>query len=319
MLTLEHTYVFAGMVFGAYAVLSITESGEHRRFWRAVFWALFATVFLLGSYIGDMANGALALAIALVGGFGGATRGHQETVDDAKRIARASRFGNALFVPALIIPATAMIGTVLAKHLAVAGHPILDPKQATVISLAIGVIFAWLATVVWLRPALLAPLKEGLRLMDTIGWAAILPQMLAALGAVFALAGVGRAVGTLAVHTISLDQPFAAYCAGMALFTIIMGNAFAAFPVMTAAIGLPIIVQKFGGSPAIMSAIGMLSGFCGTLVTPMAANFNIVPAALLNLDRNAVIRAQIPTGLLLLLCNAALMYFLVFRFGAHRP
>lgn len=31
----------------------------------------------------------------------------------------------------------------------------------------------------------------------------------------------------------------------------------------------------------------MLSGFCGTLMTPMAANFNIVPAALLELsDRN---------------------------------
>ena len=43
-----------------------------------------------------------------------------------------------------------------------------------------------------------------------------------------------------------------------------------------------------------MAAIGMLSGFCGTLMTPMAANFNIVPAALLELaDRNAVIKAQI--------------------------
>ena len=74
----------------------------------------------------------------------------------------------------------------------------------------------------------------------------------------------------------------------MALFTIIMGNAFAAFPVMTAGIGLPLIVTKFGGDPAIMAAIGMLSGFCGTLMTPMAANFNIVPAALLELpDENA--------------------------------
>jgi uncharacterized membrane protein len=127
-------------------------------------------------------------------------------------------------------------------------------------------------------------------------------------------------VGKLVADYAPLTQPVAAvatYCIGMALFTAIMGNAFAAFPVMTAAIGLPLIVHKFGGNPAIMSAIGMLSGFCGTLTTPMAANFNIVPGALLGLDRNAVIRAQLPTAFLLLPCNVILMYVLVFRFGAH--
>jgi len=87
----------------------------------------------------------------------------------------------------------------------------------------------------------------------------------------------------------------------MALFTMLMGNAFAAFPVMTAAVGLPVVVRQFGGEPAVVCAIGMLSSFCGTLMTPMAANFNIVPANLLELpDRdapfNAVIRTQIPTA-----------------------
>jgi uncharacterized membrane protein len=100
----------------------------------------------------------------------------------------------------------------------------------------------------------------------------------------------------------------------MALFTVIMGNAFAAFPVMTAGIGLPLIVGRFGGDPVIMSALGMLSGFCGTLMTPMAANFNIVPAALLELpDRNAVIKVQIPSALLLLATNTVLMAVFVFR------
>jgi len=100
---------------------------------------------------------------------------------------------------------------------------------------------------------------------------------------------------------------------GMALFTAIMGNAFAAFPVITAAIGLPLVVHKFGGDPAVVCALGMLSGFCGTLVTPMAANFNIVPAALLELpDRNGVIRVQVPTALVLLMGNIVLMYVLAF-------
>ncbi|HEY6828546.1 MAG TPA: DUF979 family protein, partial [Gemmatimonadaceae bacterium] len=92
------------------------------------------------------------------------------------------------------------------------------------------------------------------------------------------------------------------------------GNAFAAFPVMTAGIGLPLIVHRFGGSVIIMSAVGMLSGFCGTLMTPMAANFNIVPAALLELpSENAVVKVQIPTALLLLAANTLIMYFTVFR------
>jgi uncharacterized membrane protein len=141
--------------------------------------------------------------------------------------------------------------------------------------------------------------------------------MLAALGAVFAAAGVGRIVAELAGRWLPLGSPGAAvttYTLGMALFTIVMGNAFAAFPVMTAGIGLPLVVQRFGGDVAIVSAIGMLSGFCGTLMTPMAANFNIVPAALLELpDQHAVVKAQIPTGLALLAVNTALMYFLAFR------
>ncbi|MGF6934065.1 putative membrane protein [Paraburkholderia sp. UCT70] len=107
----------------------------------------------------------------------------------------------------------------------------------------------------------------------------------------------------------------AAYTFAMAIFTMIMGNAFAAFPVMTAGIGLPLIVHQFNGNPAILGAIGMLSGFCGTLMTPMAANFNIVPAALLELkDQNGVIQAQWPTALLLLIVNTILLYAFVFRF-----
>ena len=155
------------------------------------------------------------------------------------------------------------------------------------------------------------------QLVDAIGWAAVLPQMLASLGAVFALAGVGDVVGGLAGHAIpegSLIGAVLAYTLGMALFTMVMGNAFAAFPVMAAAIGIPLLVRHYGGDPAVVAAIGMLSGFCGTLMTPMAANFNLVPAALLDLkDKNAVIRAQVPTALPLLAVNIGLLYWLGFR------
>jgi uncharacterized membrane protein len=100
----------------------------------------------------------------------------------------------------------------------------------------------------------------------------------------------------------------------MALFTMVMGNAFAAFPVMMAAVGLPILVLKLGGDPAIVAAIGMLAGFCGTLLTPMAANFNIVPAVLLELpDRHGVIKAQVATAIPLFVINTGLIWGLAFR------
>jgi uncharacterized membrane protein len=162
-----------------------------------------------------------------------------------------------------------------------------------------------------------APIHEARRLLDSVGWAAVLPQMLAALGAIFASAGVGKIVATIAERWIPLGSPLVAvvtYTVGMAIFTMIMGNAFAAFPVMTAGIGLPLIMGRFGGDVTVMAAVGMLSGFCGTLMTPMAANYNIVPAALLELpDEYAVIRTQLPTALLLLAVNTTIMYLFVYR------
>ena len=103
-----------------------------------------------------------------------------------------------------------------------------------------------------------------------------------------------------------------AYTVGMAGLTMILGNAFAAFSVMTAGIALPLLVRGFGGDPAPIAAIGMLSDFCGTLLTPMAANFNIVPTTLLDLDRYSVILAQVATALPLLLFNTLLLNWIGF-------
>jgi uncharacterized membrane protein len=184
------------------------------------------------------------------------------------------------------------------------------------VALTLGVLTALAASYAWFRPGAAGPFVEGRRLMDGVGWAAVLPQMLASLGAVFALAGVGQVVGGLANQAIpngSLIGAVLAYGLGMTLFTILMGNAFAAFPVMMAAVGVPILMHQHGGNPAVVAAIGMLAGFCGTLMTPMAANFNIVPAALLELkDRNGVIKAQIPTALPLLVVNLFLIWILAF-------
>jgi len=318
MITLEAVYRLTGALFAVVAVLSALDQRNPKRWGNALFWGLFAASFLFGSRMSDLANGVLVLAMVAIAGLGGLGLGRPVTTSAEERLASARRVGNRLFAPALAIPAVTLFGALVLKTVRIGGVFLIDPKQATVISLGLGVLVAGALAALLLRPPPLAAFQEGRRLMDTVGWAAVLPQMLAALGAVFALAGVGGAVGALVSHALPVDNRLAVVCAytfGMALFTMIMGNGFAAFPVMTAGIGLPLIVRKFGGDPTIMASIGMLSGFCGTLMTPMAANFNIVPAALLELpDRYAVIKAQAPTALFLLLANTLLMYFLVFRF-----
>jgi uncharacterized membrane protein len=159
-------------------------------------------------------------------------------------------------------------------------------------------------------------MKETRRLVDALSWAAVLPQMLGMLGLVFSDAGVGKAVAHVTTAYVNLDYRLVAvavYCIGMALFTMVMGNGFAAFPVMTGGVGVPILVGVFHGNPATMVAIGMFCGYCGTLMTPMAANFNMVPAALLELpDKNAVIKVQIPTALSLLVVNIFLLNWMMF-------
>ena len=103
-----------------------------------------------------------------------------------------------------------------------------------------------------------------------------------------------------------------AYCLGMMIFTMIMGNGFAAFTVITAGIGVPFVMAQ-GGDPVVAGALAMTAGFCGTLLTPMAANFNALPVALLEMkDPNGVIKAQAPIAFLLLVIHIALMYFWAF-------
>ncbi len=312
MITISAVYWLAGLCFAAFALLSARDASNPHRFGNAAFWGLLAISMLAGDYLGDFGNGLLVLALVTIAAFGGLGRGRDGGPNADARQERALRHGNRLFLLALVIPVTALIGTLAFKQV----PAWVDVKQVTLISLALGVVLALGIGLVWLRPAPLLPLEEGRRLIDSVGWAAILPQMLASLGAVFALAGVGDAVGGLvevAIPSGSLLGAVIAFALGMAFFTTIMGNAFAAFPVMIAAIGIPLLIREHHGDSAIICAVGMLAGFCGTLMTPMAANYNLVPAALLDLkDRHGVIKAQIGTAIPLLIVNTALIYWLAF-------
>jgi len=234
-----------------------------------------------------------------------------------QREALAERFGNKLFIPVLAIPVITALCAIAGPYVIIGGQPLLQKGSETVIGLAAaGIIAIGISMIVFkLRSPGLA-LTEGRRLTEDLGWALVLPQLLSVLGLVFATAGVGTAIGSTVSAVLpkgSLLPAVILYCVGMAVFTVIMGNAFAAFPVLTAAIGYPVLVAASGGNPAAVFAIGMLSGYCGTLCTPMAANFNIVPVALLELKSNyAVIREQLPTAVPLLVANIIIMYVVAF-------
>lgn len=308
MITYEWLYAIAGLFFAIWSALSLRD----RRFGNAAFWGLLAASFLLGSHLSDLGNGILVLAMVAIAGFGALMRSDPVTTTTAQREETAAALGNRLFLPALIVPLTAVAGTLLYNYTPLHETALFEARRETLILFGIGVLVALIAAIAWLRPPALAAAEEGRRLLDSIGWAAILPQMLAALGAVFALAGVGDIIGGVAGSVIPRGSVFltvVVYALGMALFTMIMGNAFAAFPVMATAIGIPLLVQGYGGEAAVIGAVGMLAGFCGTLMTPMAANFNIVPAVLLELrDQHGVIRQQVGTAIPLLVCNIAIIY-----------
>ena len=315
IISIQYLYWLAGFVLLITSLMTFSDKAHPRRLSTGLFWLLYAVIFLIGDKIPPAIVGVAAVVMALIAGFGGVGIGKHGTLSEEKRRASAKRLGNKLFVPALLIPLITVIGTVVFKDVKVAGLPLLDPKNVTFVSLGVGCLVS-LAVACWLtRETPVQGLRESRRLIESLGWALVLPQMLAMLGLVFFDGGVDKAVAHLTTSYINMDYKLVAvavYCVGMALFTVIMGNGFAAFPVMTGGVGVPILVGMFNANPAVMAAIGMFSGYCGTLLTPMAANFNIVPAALLELeDKNAVIRAQVPTALGILVANVFLLYFLM--------
>jgi uncharacterized membrane protein len=312
VITLTHVWIVVGLFITAVAIANARE----RRWRMAAFWAILAVALFAGDAITAatkagthwpaqlMGGGVIALALL-------ASRSRPRVIGDEPR----EPGGNVLFAPALAIPAVTLAivyGSKLVPGVAV----VIDPAQTTLIGLAIACVVALVFALAVTRSRPRHAVVEGRRLLDSIGWAAVLPMMLATLGGVFAATGVGDAVADVVSAVIPTDRPYvclAAYGLGMVVFTVIMGNAFAAFPVMTGGIGLPLLVAKHGADPAALGAIGMLTGYCGTLLTPMAANFNIVPVVLLELrDDHAVIRAQWPTAIVLLVVNLVIMSIAVF-------
>lgn len=323
MIALAYVWWLAALVLAAAAYVDLRA----RRWANALFWALIAAIFAGGDAIlaADKAGnrlptqlaGVAVVVMALLAGTGLMRRATPADARASAREASARRLGHALFVPALMIPLVTTVLFLLAPFLVIGDWRLFPAGNATVPALALGCLCAVVFALYVTRSRPQQALHESSRLLDQLGWAVVLPMLLAALGGVFDSTGVGGAVASLIGQVIATDSPLActvAYGLGMIVFTMIMGNAFAAFPVMTGGIALPLLIRQHGADPAVVGALGMLTGYCGTLLTPMAANFNIVPAVLLELKSNyGVIRMQAITALVLAATNIALMYLLAFR------
>ena len=215
---------------------------------------------------------------------------------------QAKKLGLKVFVPSLVI-ALAALG--IAQFTAISGTA----------AIGVAAVIAAIVTFVITKAKPRVLVEESDRMLQSVGAVSILPQLLAALGALFTAAGVGDVISSGISGILPQGNIFigvTAYCVGMALFTMIMGNAFAAFSVITVGIGIPFVFAQ-GANVAIAGALALTAGYCGTLLTPMAANFNIMPAALLEIeDKNAIIKQQAPVALILLAIHILLMYFLAF-------
>lgn len=301
----EFFYIIIGIIFIICGVYALRDKNLKTRIPTAIFWFLLAFTFIIGPYIPRWITGVCILIIAGLTSMNQVKQPKTDVPSEEFTRKSADRIGNKIFIPAISLAVVAVGVAYVLVELE------LSTNHAIGISAAIALVIAFIITK---APVKYAPV-DGSRLMMNVGPVGILPQLLAALGALFTAAGVGTVIASGVATVIPDGSRFigvVAYVLGMAIFTIIMGNGFAAFSVITVGIGIPFVILQ-GANPIIVGALGLTAGYCGTLLTPMAANFNIMPAALLETqDKYAIIKSQAPMAAAMLVVHIFLMYFLAF-------
>lgn len=299
---LEIFYILIGLQFLYTAYRALRSQDKSKSLGTAAFWTILAILFIGGPYIPNAINGLLVLAMGALTLFRQVKIKNIIDVNNEEVERGSAKYGNKLFIPAIVL---AVVAVVVSNWTPLGGA----------IGLGISSIVGLIAALLIIKPKLSYTLYDSDRLTQQVGTTGILPQFLAALGVLFTASGVGQVIS----KGISSFLPEGnhligaiAYILGMVLFTMLMGNAFAAFTVITASIGIPFVIAQ-GGDPIVAGALAMTGGFCGTLLTPMAANFNTLPVALLEMKQEfGVIKAQAPIALALIVIHIALMYFWAF-------
>lgn len=295
-------YAIIGLICVSLAVFALRSKTQQARVGTALFWSILGIIFIFGDWIPANVVGVLIIVLAILSASKQVKVGSFKTTDEEFKLESAKKIGNKLFIPALVL---AILAFLIAQFTNLGSYN----------AIGLSGIGALIVMVVLSKSNVKEANNESIRLLSQVGPTAILPQILAALGTLFTVAGVGDVIAGGVSQVIpegNIWLGVVAYCVGMAVFTAVMGNAFAAFSVITAGIGVP-FVFALGANPLIAGALALTAGFCGTLLTPMAANFNIVPASILELkNQYGVIKAQAPFAIIMLIIHIILMRFLAF-------
>ncbi|MEG0288440.1 MAG: DUF979 domain-containing protein [Carnobacterium sp.] len=299
---LEFFFIVIGLLLIYTASKVFRDVNHPTRFGTALFWLLLGIVFAFGNFIPAMIDGVLIMVMGVLTLFKQVRLGEVKTVDEDKALEASDRLGNKIFIPVI---ALAVVAVPIAQFTPLGGQ----------VGIGIGAVVSLLIAIFLTKSKPKMVLDEGDRMIQQVGTTGILPQLLAALGVIFTAAGVGDVIASGISTFIPEGNRLLgviAYVLGMVIFTMIMGNGFAAFTVITAGIGLPFVIAQ-GGDPVIAGALALTAGFCGTLLTPMAANFNALPAALLEMKNpNGVIKEQAPFAIIMIVVHIVLMYFWAF-------
>ncbi|MBK7599512.1 MAG: DUF979 domain-containing protein [Acidobacteria bacterium] len=303
LFSLDTVYVLTGLVLSIFSLLAFTDRSNSRRVGSGLFWLILGAIFIFGSLMPHWLTGMLVLLMVTLDGLGMVQRGTAEFKPEA-----AIKSGS-IFLPVIAIPVVTFALAIIFRLMG------LDANRGALVGLGFGGLLAMFICLRITRGDFRELMNQGRRLNESMGAVNILPQLLASLGVIFTAAGVGNLIAQGIVQIIPANNLFLlvlANCLGMALFTIVMGNSFAALPVIATGVLVPLIIKPFGVNPAMAAIITLTAGSSGTLMTPMAANFNIVPAALLNMrDQYGVIRFQIPYALTIWSFHVLLLWLLI--------
>lgn len=300
---LEVVYIVMGLITIYTGVKNARDKENPSRVGTAVFWCALGIVLAFGRWIPAMIDGILVIVMTLPAIFGKVKIGKSEAPSEKSVDQRYNAIGMKIFAPALSIGVFAIL------------FAIFLPDLGAIVGIGAGIIVSVILLMAFSKentPKVF--LQDSERLLSTVGPLSMLPMLLASLGAVFTAAGVGEVISEIVGNVIpkgNVNVGIIVFAIGMALFTMIMGNAFAAITVMTVGIGAPFVLQ-YGADPVVIGMLALTRGYCGTLCTPMAANFNIVPIAMLDMkNRFGVIKNQIIPAIILL--TVQIIYMIILK------
>ncbi|WP_373210699.1 DUF979 domain-containing protein [Allofournierella massiliensis] len=295
---LDVVWIIVGLIAFYAGIKNLMDKENPSRIGTAIFWCSFGVVTALGSWLPPKVSGALVIVMCMLAIFKKVKVGRVNAPTKEYTKAQYSKIGMKIFVPALTVAVMSLFFALFSN-------------VSSMVGITIGVAISMVLLMVYSRdnkPKVF--LDDSERFLSLMGPLCMLPQLLGCLGGVFTAAGVGDVVAGLVGNVVpegNVNLGIVVYAIGMMLFTMIMGNAYAAITVMTVGIGGPFVLA-YGANPVVIGMLALTCGFCGTLCTPMAANFNIVPVAILDMkDRWGVIKNQVLVAIIMITIQICFM------------